>query len=149
MTPHEPLEERMLAQYVKEKLRGKRTWVHLRLGMPPGIRIGDPNWQWERRIKMPRLPEVDLVYEEGGIFYLVEFKISRFQAAAGQLLQYKQLLPQTPGFIGLTDEEIWPKIVFGRRDPMAEQFVRSLGIEVEHYEPNWLREAILARPWLR
>jgi len=145
----EPLEERMLAEYVREKLRGKQTWVHLRLGMPPGVKIGDPNWEWERRIKMPRLPEVDLLYQDGEDLWLVEFKISRFQAAAGQLLMYKRRLLETPGFTRVNPDRVRAKIVFGRRDPMAEEDVKALGIEVEHYEPEWLREAILARPWLR
>lgn len=147
--PHEPLEERMMSEYVRYRLRGIRTHVHLRLGMPPGVTVGGPNWEWERKVKMPRLPEADLVYQEGADTWILEFKISRFQAAAGMLLYYRQELTKTPGFTDVTPDRIRLKIVFGRRDPMAEEFVKTLGIEVEHYQPDWLKDAILARPWLR
>ena len=143
--PNEAIEERMMSEYVSEKLRGRKNWTHLRVGMPPGVKRGAPNWEYERQIKLPRLMEADVVYWEGLDVMLVEFKVRRFQEAIGKLQQYKILLPDTPDFFDVDPDRIRLKIVFGRPDIMAENLARSLGIEVEHYEPEWLKQAIIAR----
>jgi len=135
----------MMSEWVSEKLPGRKVWTHLRLGMPPGVKRGDPNWEWERRVKMSRLMEADVVYRQGQDVVLAEFKVRRFQEAVGKLQQYKLLLPETPEFFDTPRDRIRLKIVFGRPDPMAEELAKTLGIEVEHYEPDWLKEAIIAR----
>jgi len=134
-----------MSEYVSEKLANRKVWTHLRVGMPPGVSRGSPNWEYERQLKLPRLMEADVVYWEGDSVVLAEFKVRRFQEAVGKLQQYKILLPNTPDFFDLPPSKIRLKIVFGRPDSMAEDLAKSLGIEVEHYEPNWLRQAIIAR----
>ena len=54
-------------------------------------------------------------------------------------------LPETPEFFDVSPGQIRLKIVFGRRDAMAEELAKSSGFEIEHYEPDWLKEAKIAR----
>jgi hypothetical protein len=139
------IEERMMSEYIAQKLPAIHTWTHLRLGMPPGVQIGAPNWQYERQIKMPALLEADLVYMDGRAWWIVEFKVRRFQEAIGKLQQYKLLLPETPGFELTRPEYIKLKIVFGRPDPNAERLAGALDIAVEQFEPAWLKQMIADR----
>lgn len=139
------IEERMMSEYVAANLRGAKTWVHVRLGMPPGLKIGDPNWQYQRALKTPMLLEADLIYVQDNTLVVCEFKVRRFQEAIGKLLQYALLIPETPDFQGWKPENIRLKVVFGRPDSLAQDLAARLGIEVEQFEPPWLQEMIAAR----
>lgn len=131
-----------MSEYTAAKLRGRKVYTHVRLGMPPGLKIGDPNWEYERRVKLPRLLEADLIYNDDDILVVCEFKVRRFQEAVGKLLQYAILVPQTPEFEGWPLDRIALRIVFGRPDPVAEDLASRLHIEVEQFEPPWLKALI-------
>jgi hypothetical protein len=142
---NQAIEERMMSEYIGRFLRGANTQIHVRLGMPPGIKIGDPDWQYKRQLMMPMLLEADLLYFQGPVLWILEFKVRRFQEAIGKLLQYKLLIPETPGYQNVKPDNIKLKIVFGRPDPIAANLAKTLGIETEQYEPDWLKQMIAAR----
>ena len=131
-----------MSEYIAKNLRGRVVYTHVRLGMPPGLRIGDPNWEYERRIKLPRLLEADCIVRYDDVLQVIEFKVRRFQEAVGKLLQYAILIPQTPEFEGWPLENIQLVIVFGRPDPVAEDLAHRLYIDVEQFEPPWLKALI-------
>jgi hypothetical protein len=139
------IEERMMSEYIAKYLRSRRTYTHVRLGMPKGLKIGDPNWEYERRIKMPTLLEADLIVRMDDLLVVIEFKVRRFQEAIGKLLQYAILVPETPEFQDWPASKISLRIVFGRPESRAEDLARRLGIEVEQFEPPWLQEMIAAK----
>lgn len=138
------VEERMLSEYIQERLQNVETVTHLRVGAPPGLTPGSPGYEEERRFFMAALPEADLVYRDGPVTWILEFGVWRPQAKVGQLQLYAQLLNETPGFLDVNQEDIRLRIVVGREEPMVERTAALQGIEVEVFTRPWL-EDILAK----
>jgi len=135
----------MMSEYIAEHLADKEVAVHLRLGMPVGVSVMQPNWEWRRRLFMATLPEADLVYRDNGLVWILEFAVWRPQVKMGQLLVYKQLLPKTPGYWNTPEDRIRLKLVLGRREPVVENVAKAAGIEIEIYQPEWLKKEIARR----
>jgi len=94
---------------------------------------------------MATLPEADLVYRDNGLVWILEFAVWRPQVKMGQLLVYKQLLPKTPGYWNTPEDRIRLKLVLGRREPVVENVAKAAGIEIEIYQPEWLKKEIARR----
>lgn len=135
----------MLSEYCTEKLAGIPHDTHLRLGLPRGITRSEPGWEHKRRFYMSTLPEADLVYRLEGTTWILEFGVWRPQTKIGQLLTYKVLLPDTPGYLDTPPEEIRLKIVVGRMENMVKVIATQVGVDVEVFERPWLTEALASR----
>ncbi len=139
------IEERMLGEYVAEELPGIPTDVHLRLGMPTQLKGRPPGWELERPYYLMTLQEADLVYREGELAHLVEFGVSRPQTNLGQLLVYRTLLPDTPGYLDTPLEQIRPRIVVGRDEPTVKAVADAVDVDVEVWRRPWLDQVIADR----
>jgi hypothetical protein len=143
--PSRRVEERMLSEYVAENLQGVETVTHLRVGAPPGLDPSSPGYEMERRFYLPALPEADLVYREGSTVWILEFGVWRPQTKLGQLQLYGQLLPETPGYLDVTPDQIRLRIVVGREEPMVSRVAGLQGVDVEVWIKPWLLEILAER----
>lgn len=141
----EPIEERMLAEWVAANLEPGTYAIHLRLGQPATVPPGETASAEERALHLVSLPTADVVGLEGGDVVVTEFIIWRPQETVGQLLYYASLIPTTPGYAGVAPERIRKRIVTGLTDPRFLAWARSLGIEVVEYRPAWLEKALARR----
>ena len=145
----EPLEERMMSEFVAERFPGQTTWVHLRVGWPNSVDPQQPGALEERQLKLSTLPEADLVVRNESSAAIYEFKIRREQEALGKLLLYRELLLQTPGYEDLTEDDIVLVIVTGREDPRVTAMAAKLGIQEIPYKKDWLTKALAERTGAR
>jgi hypothetical protein len=139
------IEERMLSEYVADELPGTPTDVHLRLGLPTHLQGRPPGWELERPYYLMTLQEADLVYREGDVVHLCEFAVWRPQTKLGQLLVYRILLPDTPGYLDTPLENIAPRIVVGRDEPTVKAVAQAVDVDVEVWRRPWLDQAIADR----
>ncbi|TSA39924.1 hypothetical protein D4R30_00360 [archaeon] len=139
------IEERMLSEYVTEELAGLPTNVHLRLGLPTQLKGRPPGWELERPYYLMTLQEADLVYRRDDVVHLCEFAVWRPQTKLGQLLVYRILLPDTPGYLDTPMENIVPRIVVGREEPAVRAVAQASGVDVEVWRRPWLDRVIADR----
>lgn len=135
----------MMSDYIAENLQGIRVDVHVRLGLPEALRSRPPGWEQMRPFYVSTLLEADLIYREGPDVWILEFGVWRPQMKLGQLQVYKTLLADTPGYLDTPDERIKLKIVVGRQEATFRQVAEALGVAVEVYQPDWLRQALIER----
>ena len=135
----------MLSEYVAEELPGTPTDVHLRLGMPTQLKGRPPGWELERPYYLMTLQEADLVYRVGDVVHLCEFGVWRPQTKLGQLLVYRTLLPDTPGYLDTPLEAIRPRLVVGRHEPAVTAVADATGVDVEVWRRPRLDQVIAQR----
>lgn len=145
----EPLEERMMSEFVAERFPGIPTSVHLRVGWPNSVDPKQPGALEERQLKLSTLPEADLVVRTEELATIYEFKIRREQEALGKLLLYRELLLSTPGYEDLKEENVALVIVTGREDPRVTAMAAKLGILEIPYRRDWLTKALAERTGAR
>ena len=135
----------MLSEYVQAHLKGIPHDVHLRLGIPSHLEARPPGWELERRMFLSTLQEADLVYQEDGLTWILEFGVWRPQTKVGQLLVYRTLIQDTPGYLDVDDDDVRLKIVVGRQERAVEQVAAATGILVEVFERPWLTRILTSR----
>lgn len=135
----------MMSEYIADNLQGIRVDVHVRLGLPQALRSRPPGWEKMRPFYVSTLLEADLIYREGEDVWILEFGVWRPQMKLGQLQVYKTLLADTPGYLDTPQERIKLKIVVGRQEEAVAHVAEALDVEVEVYQPDWLREALIER----
>lgn len=69
---------------------------------------------------------------------IAEFKIRTAATAIGQLLLYRQLLPETPELTEHAWKPVNLLLVTAQADPEVAAFARSHGIRLELYRPQWI-----------
>lgn len=80
----------------------------------------------------------DAVIIERNRVIIAEFKIRTAATAIGQLLLYRQLLPETPELAEHAPKPIKLLLVTAQADPEVVAFGRGQGIRVEIYRPQWI-----------
>lgn len=139
------IEEALLADYVATKVRGKPYDTHLRLGWPPDVDRASPDALRQRNYRLPALPAADLVVREDGGARIYEFSIWRPITKVGQLLGYRILLPETPGYADLRVDAVMMRIVVGVDDYFGTRVAKYYGVELEEYLPPEIAAMITAR----
>jgi len=114
-----------------------RAYFNLRLGpAPEWVRKAYPNVKpgyfkvWKRY--------ADAVVVTQTAIYLVEAKVHNVKVGPGYLLEYRNLLPQTPELKPYLGRPIHLRLVIPIPDPWVMQTCDQLGIEVDVYQPEWL-----------
>lgn len=143
--PYEPIEERMMSDYVATRLAGERTVVHLRLGVPRGLDPRSTDYDRLRRLYMVTLLEADLVTRTAGAATIYEFSVWRPQAKLSQLAVYREELPKTPGYEDLTPAEIRLVLVVAEPSGLTAQLAARFDVQLEVYGPPWLLEKLASR----
>ena len=116
-------------------------WTRIEVGpMPPG----ENSFLYSRTRRW-----ADAVVREPGNMLLIEFKMKAMPDVAAQLLNYKDLLPQTPLFYKYKDLPIKCLVVTALCDEQTSKFIKSQGIELEMFTPmnyeKWYTEKILKK----
>ena len=81
----------------------------------------------------------DAVVELEDRVVLVEAKIRPKMGPLEALLLYRVLLPSTPD-LQLRGRKVEMRFVYAVEDPVLNMIARELGIQVEKFEPSWLRD---------
>lgn len=134
-----------MSEYIADNLQGKTVETHVRLGLPEALKSRPPGWEKMRPFYVSTLLEADLIYQEDGEVWILEFGVWRPQTKLGQLQVYKTLLADTPGYLDTPPEKIRLKIVVGRDEATVRQVAEALNVDVEVYQPDWLRQALISR----
>ena len=91
----------------------------------------------------------DAVVREPDNMLIVEFKMRANQDVVGQLMNYRQLLPQTPMFIKYKDLPVKCRVVAAMCDEQIKALIEGNGIELEMFQPRnyekWYTEKILKK----
>ena len=141
----EPIEERMMAEYLAATYAPGTYVAHVRLGQPRGTPPGTTASAEERALKLMTLPEADAIVRFPDHVEVLEFIVWRPQETIGQLLYYLGLVPSTPGYADVTPDRVRGMIVSGLEDQRVSDLAARLGLGFEVYRPPWLLEALAAR----
>jgi len=91
----------------------------------------------------------DAVVRETDHMLIIEFKMKADQDVVGQLMNYRQLLPQTPMFIKYKDLPVKCRVVAAMCDDNVKALIEGNGIELEMFKPmnyeKWYTEKILKK----
>ena len=116
-------------------------WTRIEVGpMPPG----ENSFLYSRTRRW-----ADAVVREPENMLLIEFKMKAMPDVAAQLLNYKDLLPQTPLFYKYKDLPIKCRVVAALCDDQTSKFIKSQGIELEMFKPmnydKWYAEKVVKK----
>ena len=141
----EPTEERMMAEWARDRLEPGTYRFHVRLGLLAGESPGHLLPAEERAFHLVTLPEADLVIRAPGstTALVVEFVVWRPQETWGQLLFYLGILTTTPGYEDVT--HVQGRIVTGVDELRFRRLVLGSGLEYEVFRPAWLERALAQR----
>jgi len=142
---NDQIEEAMLSRYVSERLKGIATFVHLRLGQPAGYTREKPASREERSLYLSTLSEADLVTRTLDTATIYEFTIWKPTAKLGQLLHYRSLLPDTPGFDDLTADRVKMVLVSGQFSADVVNTGATYGVKFELYLPTDIAAKVAER----
>ena len=125
--PHKwtPREIRLVTEYVLKRWPDKRAMFRVRLGNLPNI-------------LHPTARYADAVVVDEPDVYLIEAKLENGLRAIGQLILYRKLLKETPGFEKYADEHIKSLLVVGKVEKDLIETATSMGIEVDVFQPPWV-----------
>ncbi len=136
---YEPVEELLMSRYIVGRLPAQHTFVHLRLGQPSGYSRQNMAPRATRQLYLSTLPEADLVTRTLDSAKIYEFGIWYPNKKISQLLTYRELLPDTPGFEDLEDTQIQLRLVTAQDQQGVGAAANKMGIEYEIYpEPQVL-----------
>jgi len=132
------VEREYVVDYVLNKFpRRLKVYFNLRLGPPPAhVAKAYPNLPrgyfkvWQRY--------ADAVVITDDAVYLIEAKVHNIKVGPGYLVEYRQLLPQTPELKPYLNRPIHLRLVIPVPDPWVINTCKQLGIEVDIYQPEWL-----------
>ncbi|MDR7492444.1 MAG: hypothetical protein QN122_13485 [Armatimonadota bacterium] len=76
----------------------------------------------------------------GATVLLIEGKILEMLDGMAKLPFYAKLVPKTPELQGLADATIRMRLVTPRPRPWLEPVAAEFGIELDYFEPEWIRD---------
>lgn len=131
--------ERLLAfEYVDKMYRDYPHWFRIEVGPIPG---NGQNALYGRTRRW-----TDAVIRMPDHIILLEFKMKAIPDVASQLLNYRDLFPQTPLFSKYKDEPIKLIVVAAMSDEATRTFIEKQGIEYVEYRPSnfdqWYKQVI-------
>jgi hypothetical protein len=142
----EPIEERMMAEYLSSRdWGGARVATHVRLGWPIGVDRSSADATFQRNLRLVTLKAADAIVARADQATIFEFAVWRPQAKLSQLMTYRRLLPETPGYEGVDPAKIRAVLVVGVSDRDVAIGARDMGVELEEYRPAWLEAALAKR----
>lgn len=141
----EPVEEELLSMFLAAHPELPNPVTHLRLGQPRGYSGANRAPDDLRRLFLSTLPEADLVTLDTTGATIYEFAIWRPQNKLGQLLIYGKLLPETPGYFGLSEDQVRLVLVNAQADPRIKEIAAEMLVDYELFQPP----EILAKVALR
>lgn len=132
------VEREYVIDYVLNKFpRRLKVYYNLRLGPPPEhVAKAYPNLPpgyfkvWQRY--------ADAVVITDTAIILIEAKVHNIKVGIGYLLEYRDLLPQTPELKPYLGRPIHLRLVIPVPDPWVLNNANKYGIEVDIYQPEWL-----------
>lgn len=132
------VEREYVVDYVVNKFPNRvKAYFNLRLGAPPSwVKKAYPNVPagyfkvWQRYADA-------VVITETAIF-LIEAKVHNIKVGPGYLLEYKNLVPQTPELRPYLGRPLHLRLVIPIPDPWVAETCKQLGIELDIYQPEWL-----------
>ena len=83
---------------------------------------------------------VDALVQKGEGVILIEAKVEMESQALGQLLIYKELIKDTPGYAGLIDQNIELRMVSPIAKPWIDKVLIQYGVVIDHWAPEWIIE---------
>lgn len=111
-----------------------------------------------RRVRVGALPQgreeavygvlrrfVDGVVSTGKAVILIEAKIEPSAEAVGQLMQYRELFPETPEFSQLKDLPIFCKLITVEEQETIRKVAEASNIEYVVFAPEWAVEELKRR----
>lgn len=133
-------ETRLIGEYVALKFPGQRVAMGVPLG--PEIDTGPTRITASMRLKVSRpwRPEVDALVWRDGVLLLIEAKVSEYLVGLAKLPLYRALVPTTPELAEWRDWEVRLRLVVPRARPWVDVMAEAAGVEVDLFEPEWMRE---------
>ena len=141
----EPVEEELLSLYLAEHRDLPNPVTHLRLGQPRGFSKSNPAGAQQRRLFLSTLPEADLVTRDRATATIYEFAIWRPQTKVGQLIVYGKLLPETPGYFDLSEDQVELVLVNAEVNSRVKEIAAEMLIDYELFQPKSVLEKVAAR----
>ena len=131
--------ERLLAfEFVGKNYGTFPHWFRQEVGPIPG---GNQNTLYARTRRW-----ADAVIRMPGYIIIIEFKMKANPDVAAQLLNYRDLFPQTPLFSKYKDEPVKLMVVAALVDNETKAFIEKQGIEVVEFKPGnfeqWYKQVI-------
>jgi len=132
------VEREYVVDYVANKFpRRLKAYFNLRLGPPPEfVRRAYPNLPPGYFRSWQRYADAVVVTDDG--LYLIEAKVHNLRIGISYLLEYKDLIPQTPELRPYINRPLHLRLVIPVPDPWIMQNAQKFGIEVDVYQPEWL-----------
>ena len=133
-------ETRLLGEYVAEKFPGRRVALGLPLG--PEIEHGELKLTASMRLRIskPWRPEVDALVWMDHWLLLIEAKVAEYVTGLAKLPLYKSLMRSTPELAQWSGWEVRMRLVVPRARAWVELMAVEAGVEIDVYEPAWMRE---------
>lgn len=127
-----------MSEYVAMQFPNSPVTFNLRLFTPKSVAISGLSKEASNRLLSRAGLYVDALIQHGGGVILIEAKVEMESQALGQLLIYKELIKETPGYVYLTDEAITLRLVSPIKKPWIDDVLAKYDIEVDHWAPKWI-----------
>jgi hypothetical protein len=92
------------------------------------------------RVYRPWRPEVDGVVILKNMVILIEAKVFKYMDGLSKLPVYKSLIPQTPELKHVAHLPVYMKLLIPYRIPWVLEAAKDLGVTVEVWTPDFIRE---------
>ena len=128
-------------EYLARFYPDKPHWTRIEVGpIPPG----------ENTILYSRTRRwADAIVRDTDNLLIIEFKMRANQDVVGQLMNYRQLLPQTPMFSKYKELPITCRVVAAMCDEQTKALIEGNNIQLEMFTPRnyekWYTEKILKK----
>lgn len=125
-------ENEMGYEYIEKFYGTHPRWFRVGLGKKPG----NDNGNYYNRL----MRYADCVIRMPDHILLFEFKMIAKPDVVAQLLNYKDLFPDTAYFSKYREEQIKLKVVASLVDQATIEFIQKYDIEFEQYQPSFFNE---------
>ena len=137
-----PVETRLLAEWLETAYPGKRNVTRARVGAIPA-EISAQNLSYsELRLLGVWRRWVDAIVWDRDAIVLVEASIFPQPGAISLLELYMRLFPMTPEFRVDAGKPLKGVLVYAVADPMIARMAGERGLSVSIYTPAWVRDYV-------
>ena len=135
-----PRERRYIVEWAESRFPGYKKYYNVPLGPIPEALVKEVGFEMARRWYRRWRPYADCIIDLVDYAILAEAELLHPKNAIGDLLYYMKLVPKTPDLPVTNPANIKYYLVVPELLQYVKEQCEDLGIIVEVFTPDWLRE---------
>ncbi len=143
--PRQERERRLISEYLKETFPEGRYQLNVELGPIPQEYVTRMGFKRAAAMFRPTRPRIDAIKWGPDKYILIEAKLRDIKSGIGDLLYYRNIIPETLDLPEFTGQPITTRLVIPWMLDWLAPVARANNIEVVIFRPDWVDDYVKER----